>query len=210
MDNVSMLIFAIVLSLLVVWGIEASRLYKSYKGELYGTLFGGFLPYFFRYAVRKDCSESGFLKTRIGTHRMIFSAMKENGQTAARFCTILYNRGIMVYCYQKIEGELLGKPKDKDWIVRRTDSEGSAHSFRHPNPTVSFEAYLRRIASACPEVHLEARIAVDDLTVYDHLKSDIKLVHYKDIVDELIQVQSGILSDEQILKVYEELTGQKD
>ncbi len=209
MDNTSMLVFAIVVALLAVWGIEGARLYKSYKGDIYKELFGGFIPYFFHYAVRKDCSTSGYLKQKIGTHRMIFSAIKDSGKTMCRFCTIVYNRGIMVCSYDQIHGELIGKAHDKDWIIRRIDDKGTAHSYRYPNPTISLEAYLRRIALACGEVHLEARMAADDNTVFDNLKSDVKLIHYKDVVNELVLVQAEVLDDQAILDTYQKLTGQK-
>jgi hypothetical protein len=209
MDKVTMLVFAIVLALLVTWIIEATRVYPMYRDEIYGSLFGNFLSYFFKYAVFKDCSKSGYLKTKIGTHRMIFSAMQENGKTTNRFCTIFYNRGIMVICYQKIDGELIGKAKDKDWIVKRKDKEGTMHSYRHQNPTEDFKAYLRRIVTAYPDVHVEARIAVDDTAVYDSLKSEIVIVHNKDIVNELIMVQAPLVSDEQIVSDYQKLSAKK-
>ncbi len=196
MDKVTMLVFTIVLALLVTWIIEAVRVYPMYRDEIYGSLFGSFLSFFFKFAVFKDCSKSGYLKTKIGTHRMIFSAIQENGKTADRFCTIFYNRGIMVICYQKINGELIGKAKDKDWIVKRKDKEGVVHSYRHPNPTTDFKAYLRRIVTAYPDAHIEARIAVDDEAVFDSLKFEIVIVHDKDIVNELIMVQAPLVNDE--------------
>ncbi|NCB32914.1 MAG: hypothetical protein EOM64_03360 [Erysipelotrichia bacterium] len=210
MDNISMLIFAIVIALLTVWSIEGARLYKSYKGDIYKELFGGFIPYFFHYAVRKDYSVSGSLKQKIGMHRLIFSAIKEDGKTAERFCTIIYNRGIMVCSYNQIGGELIGKAHDKEWVIRRTDEKQTMHSYRYPNPTKFLEAYLRRIALACKDVHLEARMAVDNDSSFDNLKSDIKPIHYQDIVNELVLVQAEVIEDQTILDIYHKLMDQKD
>lgn len=209
MENVTMLVFAIVLAMLVAWLIESYRVYPMYKGNIYPYLFGSYLPYFFKYAVFKDCSSSGYLKSKIGMHRMIFSAMQEDGKTTGRFCTIFYNRGIMVFCYEKIEGELLGKAKDNDWIVKRKEKDGQMHSFRHPNPTESFKAYLRRIAMVYPDTHIEARLVVDDETVYDNLKSEIVMIHDKDMVNELVKVQSDIVEDDAILANYQKLVAKK-
>lgn len=209
MEQVTMLVFAIVLAILVTWIIEGLRLYPSYKESIYPYLFGSFLPYFMKYAVFKDCSSSSFLKTKIGVHRMLFSAMQEAGKTTGRFCTIFYNRGIMVFCYEKIGGEMLGKAKDHDWIVKRKDADGEMHSFRHPNPTPVFEAYLRRIAAAYPEAHIEARIAFDDDADFTNLKSDIALTHYKDILNEMVMVQSQIVDDVSVVADYQKLVSKK-
>lgn len=209
MDNVTILVLAIVFALLVTWIIEAVRIYPIYRDDVYENLFGNFLSYFFKYAVFKDCSKSNYLKSKIGMHRMIFSAMQEDGKTKNRFCTIFYNRGIMVICQMKVNGQLLGKAKDKDWIVKRKDKDGTVHSFRHLNPSEDFKAYLRRVVAVYPQAHIEARISLDDSTDFSSVKSDIKLVHNTDIVNEMIMVQAPIISDEQIVEDYQKLVSNK-
>jgi len=50
---------------------------------------------------------------------------------------------------------------------------------------------------------------VDDEAVFDSLKSEIVIVHDKDIVNELIMVQAPLVNDEQIVSDYQKLSAKK-
>lgn len=207
MNNVYMLFLVIIAFVLIGWIFQAIRLMPDYKTGIYRELYGSFPGYFWRTAIRQDASESSYLKHQIGTCRILFSKMDENGKTVARFCTIFYNRGIFVICYESTDGIVHGKARDKDWIVTRTDKDGNKRSFRHPSPVPSFEAYLRRIAALYPLRHMEARIAFRDETDISGLKCDIKVIHNEDLISEMNNVKAEYLSDQDIKDDFARGTG---
>jgi len=201
----ALLLMTILGVMVLAWVFQGVRLRKSYKGDIYAALFGGFLPYFFRYVVLRDCSESGYLRSRIGTHRLVFSVINNDEQQRSRFCVIFYNKGIMVLCYDRSSGEFWGSAKDDSWNVKRTQADGKQHLYRHFNPTKDMIAYLNRVAAVFPEVHMEARMAFRDEADLTHLRSDIKAIHFSDIETELKDVKADFLSDDEIKAMYQQL-----
>ena len=65
--------------------------------------------------------------------------------------------------------------------------------------------YINKLANQYPDEHIEARIALDDNSDYSLLKSDIKLIHYSDIIDELKNVQAEFLNDDEIKTLFKKL-----
>lgn len=200
-----MLVLTIVGVLLLGWCFRGIRLYKSYKDDIYAALFGSFLPYFYHYVVIGDCSQSGWLRERIGTHRIIFSVTSNDAGQRTKFCMIFYNKGIMVLCYDKAPGEYRGNPSAKSWNIVRTGEDGKQHIFRRSNPTKDMKAYLSRITAMFPGVHVESRLAFCDSAELSQLRSDVKAIHFSEIEAELKAVQAEFLPDEEISAMYQKL-----
>ena len=190
---------------ILAWVFQGIRLHKSYKGDIYADLYGGFLPYFFRYIVFRDCSESGYLRSRIGRHKLVFSVISNEEKQRTKFCIIFYNKGIMVLCYDRSTGEFWGSSKDQSWNVKRTEMDGKQHIYRHANPTKDMLAYLNRVAATFPEVHMEARLAFPDQADLTHLRSDIKAICFSQVESELRDVKAEFLSDDEIKAMYQKL-----
>lgn len=205
MDNMILLLLTVLGVMILAWAFQAVRLHKSYKGDIYAALYGGFFPYFFRYVVFRDCSESGYLRSRIGPHRLVFSVINNEAQQRSRFCVIFYNKGIMVLCYDKATGEFWGSSKDDSWNVKRTGADGKQHIYRHFNPTQDMMAYLNRVAAAFPQVHTEARMAFSDHADLDHLRTDVKAIHFSQIEAELREVKADFLPDDEVKAMYRQL-----
>lgn len=205
MDPISMLLLTICVVVLFFWIVQGLRLYRNCKGDLYSDLYGGFLMYFYRYVILRDCSESGYLRSRIGTHRIVFSTIAKEENRKSRFCVIFYNKGIMVVCYDKATGTFLGRASNKDWNVIRTDKEGAQHTYRHHNPTNDMKAYLTRLAGVFPEVHMEARLAFHDRADVSKLHSEIKTIHFGELEEELKNVQADFVSDDEIKAMYKKI-----
>ncbi len=203
--NMIILLLTILSVMVMAWVFQGVRLHKSYTGDIYATLYGGFLPYFFRYVVFRDCSESGYLRSQIGPHKIIFSVISNEEQQRTKFCIIFYNKGIMVLCYDKSTGEFWGSSKDNSWNVKRIDADGKQHIYRHLNPTRDMAAYLNRVATAFPEVHIEARMAFRDEADLTHLRSDIKAIHFSELETELKEVQADFLPDDEVKAMYKQL-----
>lgn len=205
MDNMILLLLTVLGVMVLAWAFQGVRLHKSYKGDIYASLYGGFLPYFFRYVVFRDCSESGYLRSRIGVHKLVFSVISNDEQQRTKFCVIFYNKGIMVLCYDKATGEYWGSSRDDSWNVKRVEADGKQHIYRHFNPTKDMLAYLNRVAAAFPEVHMEARLAFSDSADLTHLRSDVKAIHFSDIERELKDVKADFLPDDEVKALYKKL-----
>ncbi len=205
MDNMILLVATILGVMVMAWVFQGIRLHKSYKGDIYASLYGGFLPYFFRYVVFRDCSESGLLRSQIGVHKLVFSVINNEEKQRSRFCVIFYNKGIMVLCYDRVTGEYWGSSRDNSWNVKRTEADGKQHLYRHYNPTKDMLAYLNRMATVFPDVHIEARMAFCDEADFSHLHSDVKTIHFSDICAELREVKAEFLSDDEVKAMYKRL-----
>lgn len=205
MDQMYILLLTILGVVLFFWIVQGLRLYHNCKGDLYSDLYGGFLSYFYRYVVIRDCSESGYLRSRIGTHKIVFSTIAKEENRKSKFCVIFYNRGIMVLCYDRATGQFLGRASNKDWNVIRKDKEGVSHTYRHHNPTSDMKAYLKRVAAVFPEAHLEARIAFHNQADFSKLHSDIKAIHFNELEEELKNVQADFVSDDDIKAMYKKI-----
>ena len=204
-DKAALLLLTILGVMVLAWIFQGVRLYRNCKGDIYSDLYGGFLPYFYRYIVIRDCSESGYLRGKIGVHRIVFSRVGNQEKQQTKFCMIFYNKGVMVLCYDKVTGVFRGKAVGQTWNIIRMDGEGKEHFYRYPNPTFDTKAYLERVVSLFPEVHIEARLAFPDKADLSQLQSDIKAIHFGDIETELRQVQAEFLSDDDVKAMYQKL-----
>lgn len=204
-DNMLLLLITILAVMALAWVFQGFRLHKSYKGDIYAALYGGFLPYFFRYVILRDCSESSYLRSRIGTHKLVFSVISNEAKQRVRFCIIFYNKGIMVLCYDKSTGEYWGSSRDDSWNVKRVEADGKEHLYRHLNPTKDMVAYVNRLAALYPETHMEARMAFSDEADLTHLRSDIKTVLFSQIETELREVKADFLPDDEVKALYKKL-----
>lgn len=202
MDPVMLLVLTIVGMILFAWLLQGIRLHKSCKGDIYNDIYGSFLAYFYRYVVLRNCSESGYFRSKLGVHRIVYSSLTKEGGGKSKFCVIFYNKGVMVVSFDRATGKYLGNPNQKNWNVIRPDKEGKNHTYRHPNPTADAKAYIARIAKLFPNVHIEARIAFHNAADFSDLRSDIKCIHFSELVEELVQVKADFVSDSEIIAMH--------
>ena len=206
MDNMMILVGTIIAVALLALIIRAFRIYPEYKKGIYPALYGHFLWYAWEVLVLQDASVSPYLTKEIGKSYITFSRFQENGQVKAKFCTIFYNKGIMTVCFEHTDGQVRSKNSKSDWFIKRTDEKTKEEkTFRHNNLSQPFMVYINKLANQYPDEHIEARIALDDNSDYSLLKSDIKLIHYSDIIDELKNVQAEFLTDDEIKTLFKKL-----
>ena len=206
MDRIYLLFFIVVAFVCIGWAFRAAWLYPDYKNSPLQELYGGFFWYFWHSVIKRDATQSGYLKQQIGTSRILFSKMDDQGKTAARFCTIFYSRGIMVLCYTNARGMVYGKNKDKELYARYSKKEKS-YTVGFVNPVRYLETYLLRVAHVYPDAHIETRLCFDNTVDFSQLKCDIACIHDKDIVEELKKVNAPALSDEEISQMFEKAIG---
>lgn len=203
MNNMVFMVSIITVTLISIWIIAAIRLYPLYRNSIYQELFGNFISFFWHYYIRKDASQSGYLKTQIGYHKLLFSTLQQEGKPSINYYVLFYQKGVIVFTFDKLKGSIAGKAKDKYWVVK---SENNV-SYKYQNPCLNLEIYLRRIANVLPDTHIEVRIIYPDEVIFETLKSDIACIHKSDLPGELKNIKAEFLTDEQILSNYHKLTG---
>lgn len=203
MNNMIFMISIITITVICIWIFAGIQLYPLYRNSINQELFGNFLSFFWCYYIRKDASQSGYLKTQIGYHKLLFGSLQQEGKSRVNYYVIFFQKGVLVFTFDKLKGFITGKVKDKFWLVRSESNK----AYRYQNPNLNLEIYLRRIASVLPNTHIEVRIIFPDEVHFETLKSDITCIHASDLIGELKNVKAEFLSDEQILTNYHKLIG---
>ena len=123
------LLIALCAVFLVVMGGKAFIAWPSYKGSVYQQLFGSFLEYFWKYSVNQDLSQSGFLASELGTHRLLYNAYRDaNGHDACQFVTVVSTHGVASVCAVHTTGKVSGSDTGA-WHVER---DGARHTLASP------------------------------------------------------------------------------
>lgn len=186
--------FAIIL--LSLYGSKAYMMHKGYKNELYSALFGSYLEYFFRNAIRKDCSTSSLLKSELGTNRMSFTTFQDREhKVTSRFVVIFYNKGIACISYLNPAGSLKGKADDKHWIINRGDKK-----YKIQNPMIECKKYADYFRKKFPELHVQEYIACTNDTNVDKVNTSI--YYYKDMIDILKNINLPYISENEVVNNY--------
>lgn len=177
--------------------LKAYQLYQPYKKSVFPLIFNGFLEYYFKVAIRKELSTSYKLSSLIGTHRLMFATIQNNeGKVTSNMLIIIYNKGIALVSHLNTEGALIGKSDDKYWRVQKNDS-----SHRISNPMIECQKYGNRLLSKGVTLPIHYFTTInDDADIY-RVKSSI--FHYNDIISELVNVSSPIVSDDNIKETFE-------
>lgn len=203
MNNMTFIISIITITVISMWIFAGIQLYPLYRNSIYQELFGNFLSFFWHYYIRKDASQSGYLKTQIGYHKLLFSTLQQEGKSRVNYYVIFFQKGVLVFTFDKLKGSIIGNAKDKFWLVKRENNE----AYKYQNPSSNLEIYLRRIVSVLPDTHIEVRIIYPDEVHFETLKSDITCIHTSDLIGELKNIKAKFLTDEQIFNNYHKLTG---
>lgn len=183
--------------------IRAVRLYRTYKGSFNAVLFPGFLEYFFKYEVQKDCSKSSFLKSTIGTQRMLFSIVKnDKGAVTHRFVSIVYNKGVAMISFLSPKGQVKARKSEKYWTVR---NDGAAE-YRIVSPEMALNEYRRRFEQLIPGLDVQTYIAVGDTLDLSDIQAEIPILHYSDVVAALKNADAPFISEEMIVAEFAKLT----
>lgn len=183
--------------LLTLYGSKAYRMHKGYAQELSSALFASYLEYFFRSAIRHDCSTSSLVKSKLGTHRIAYAVLQNSEhQITSRIVILFYNKGIACISYLDPKGTLKGKEADKHWTIQREDK-----LFRIPNPMLECKKYSSYLHKKVPDIHIEEYIACTMDT--NITKVSAPIFHYDELLDALKAMNLPYISEEAIVKGYE-------
>jgi len=197
------LIYGITIFFVLFFTIRGVRLYGSYKGSIYTALFPGFFEYFYKYEVQRDCSKSSYLKSTIGTQRMLFSIAKnDKGAVTQRFVSIVYNKGVAIVAFLSPNGQLKAKKSDKYWTV--TPDKGN--EYRILSPEAALNEYRRRVEKLIPDLNVCTYIAVGNQLDLSEIRSDLPVMHYNELVEALKNANEPFISEEMILSEFKKFT----
>lgn len=183
--------------LLTLYGSKAYRMHKGYAQELSSALFPSYLEYFFRNAIRHDCSTSSLLKSKLGTHRIAYAVLQNSEhQVTSRFVILFYNKGIACIRYLDPKGMLKGKEADKHWTIQREEK-----LYRIQNPMLECKKYSSYLQKKVPNIHIEEYISCTNDT--NITKVNAPIFHYDKLLDTLKARNLPYISEEAIVKSYE-------
>jgi hypothetical protein len=183
--------------------IRAVRLYRTYRGSFYAVLFPSFLEYFFKYEVQKDCSKSSYLKSSIGTQRMLFSIVKnDKGAVTHRFVSIVYNKGVAMISFLSPKGQVKARKNEKYWTVRSDEAD----EYRIVSPEMALDEYRRRFEQLIPDLNIQTYIAVGDILDISDIQAEIPVLHYSDVITALKNADAPFISEEMVLTEFAKLT----
>lgn len=205
MSSLTMLLLVIVGTIALGWLVQGIRLYRSSKGDIYSELYGGFFTYFYRYVVLRNCSESSYLRSKIGQHRIVYSTLTRSDGVKIKICLILYNKGIYCACYDRAAGSFSGMSGQKIWVVSRADKQGVMHKYKHPNPTADVKSYASRLQKLFPNATITLRLAFSDKAELSALRTEITTVHFGEFLADMQSAAGSFISDEEILNMYSQL-----
>lgn len=184
--------------LIGLYGYKAVLLHRGYSTALYASLFSSFLEYFFRHAIRHDCSTSNLVTAALGTNRMSFTTIQNhNHQVTSRFVLLFYNKGIACISYLDSQGSVKGKLEDPHWMIQRGDQ-----AYKIVNPMLECKQYAARISKLCPTMMVQEYVVCTNDT---DLSKIAGVYHYDEILAVLKAIHLPYIADDNILKEYNKL-----
>lgn len=189
---------SILAALLVIYGLKAYRLYPSYKKSIFPTLIPNFTEYFYRVEIRRDCSESSFLKDKIGPHKMTYATLQNNDhKVTSRFVILLYSKGIALISCLDPKGALSGQTNDKHWFIRRENQ-----TVKIANPKIESDKYAVLTKKKYPNLPLTQYVAVTDDSDISKVKTDFITCHNEDIIRVLLESSASYVDEATIMEAF--------
>lgn len=196
-----LVLYSIILTLCLIYGFKAFRLYIGYPYSIYNALYSSFGEYFYRVIIRKDASKSSALARAIGYHRIIYTTLRDKeNKLKAQFIIIFYSHGIALINFMDGTGSISGNTKEK----RLSFKSGSVKSSLK-NPLFESDIYIKRLKRLYPEIPVKFYFAVSNTIDYSNLKSDYVICNYTDIVKSLTSDSAYFMNENQIDQEFKKL-----
>lgn len=181
----------ILIALLVAYGIRAYQYYPNYQNSIFKTLLPSYLEYFYRVAIRKDCSYSSHLQKYIGTHRMTYTTLQNSERKiTSKFVVLIYSKGIALISCLNFNGIISGTDEDKHWFIR---SENKL--IKISNPIIESNKYVLLLQKKYPDLHIHQIVACDDELDISKLKCKFTVCNDCNII-QILQESTGKFIDE--------------
>ncbi len=189
----------ILAALLAAYAIRAYQYYPNYKNSIFKTIIPSYLEYFYLVSIRKDCSQSSYLRKHLGTHRMTYTTLKNNEhKVTSRFVVLIYSKGIALITCLDFKGILSGTQEDKRWFIRDDN-----RLIKINNPTIEQNKYSKLLQQKYPGLYIQNIVACDDDMDISKVKCEYPICNNKDIV-KILQESSGKFIDENtIIEAFE-------
>ena len=192
------LLIALCVVFLVVMGGRAHAAWPSYRGTVYQQLFGSFLEYFWKYSINQDLSQSGYLASELGTHRLLYNAYRDaGGNEACQFVTVISTRGVASICAVHTAGKVSGSDKGV-WHVER---DGAAHTL--PSPLVYVHRQQKFMGKALGMTKPAQVIVFDDGAELSGVKCELPVINASELVAFLKGLETNeTLSEQGVIEMF--------
>lgn len=196
------LLVALCVVFLVVMIGKAAMAWPSYKGTVYQQLFGSFLEYFWKYSVNQDLSQSGYLASELGTHRLLYNAYRDaNGHEACQFVTVVSTHGVASVCAVHTTGTVRGGDTGA-WHVER---DGAQHTLA--SPLVYARRQQKFLAKALGKDKPADVIVFDDGADLTHVSCACPVIHASELMSWLKDLD-GSLPEADVTKAFDAIRAQ--
>lgn len=196
------LLIALCAVFLVVMIGKAAMAWPSYRGSVYQQLFGSFLEYFWKYSVNQDLSQSGYLTSELGPHRLLYNAYRDaNGREANQFVTVITTRGVASVCAVHTTGAVSGGDTGA-WHVER---DGARHTLA--SPLVYVRRQQKFLGKALGGTKPANAIVFDDGADLTHVSCAYPVMHAGELVSWLKGLD-GSLSEADVTKTFDAIKAQ--
>ncbi len=188
---------AVLVALIAAQGIQ---LWPSYKGTIYQELFSSFLEYFWHMRFQHDLSTSSYLKSKVGSHRIVYNAaVGKKGAKLADFVTVFSEHGFISICLMPYSGDVVSAVGNGNWKVTR-----QGKTVRMPSPlalVAQQKQFLRKTLG--DEVPIHYVIAFGDESTFEHADSAVPVKTAKKAVEELCDMREGGIGPDEVTNAFE-------
>ena len=196
------LLIALCVVFLVVMLGKAAMAWPPYRGSVYQQLFGSFLEYFWKYSVNQDLSQSGYLASELGPHRLLYNAYRDaNGHEANQFVTVVSTHGVASVCAVHTTGTVSGGDTGA-WHVERDGAKRTLAS-----PLVYVRRQQRFLGKALGGTKPANVIVFDDGADLANVSCSCPVIHAGELVAWL-KALDGSLSEADVTKTFDAIKAQ--
>lgn len=198
------LLIALCAVFLAVMAGKVLAAWPSYKGTVYQRLFGSYLEYFWKYSVNQDLSQSGYLASELGSHRLLYNAYHDtDGREACQFVTVVSTRGIVLVCVEHTTGKVIGSDKGP-WRVEYDDMTRTLAS-----PLVYVRKQQKFISKAVGKMRATGIVVFDDGAELTDVTCNLPVIHANELLTFLKDLYvDAVLSEQEVEEIFEKIKTQ--
>lgn len=179
-------------------GFKAFQAYPLYKGSIYQQLFGSYAEYFWKCIVKEDASQSNWLCSQIGEHRLGYNSFfDKQGHQVAQFVTVFAKRGNTVICALSASGVVAGS----DTGVWQIECDGKLSVL--PSPMVYMRKQLSFLISFLEKSSVVPILAFPDESDIAGVTCSMHTINISQIIPFLKECDGCEFSHEQIENSFE-------
>jgi len=205
--------FILFLLFLLLWYIIVTNKYK--KTEYFKANHSNYLKMRTNTGLNGEYLIYKCLQSLKGPHRFLFNVYlpKGNGETTEIDVLLIHSSGIFVFESKNYSGWIFGKENQKQW-TQTLPSGGKSQKFHFLNPIMQNELHIKWLKDMLRDykfipyhsiIVFSERCTLKNIEFTEHKASVINRNHIQKCVESISQQSKSILSEQQILEIFEKL-----